>query len=776
MARLPLAAPLLIVSLPALAPAALAQSAATDLLPPRPAAPLRAAVAEAALPGFVPADSLSDDQLARRLARLYERQADLLDATADGDVDRTATTLDALVADLQLLGQRPGVMFDARFRDAYSAILTEHERFYQAPMVDRGDVYAFREAGVDAVERGFDMGVPLLEHVTLPDRSTYATTIPMDVNTQVERYVQFLTRRPSHVERLLSRAETYFPMVERVLAEEGVPDELKYLAMVESALNPAAQSHAGAAGMWQFIRATGAAYGLEATRDYDDRLDPERATRAAARHLRDLHDRFGDWQLALAGYNCNPAVIARAARRHEERTGQRATFWDIETAIPRETRAYVPMFIATSLVVSNPAAYNMSPSSDPGPEYAFDRIPVEGGTSLGAVARVLGVSEAAIRALNPSLRSGRVPSRREAQTLRIPPGLYAENRTDLDRFAPPSPSGLRAAAETVQFGPRAIRPVAPQERGEALQVAAARATRRTTDRPVRRDNPVEQYAAVAPPEVAAFEARQARPAPRPEAQPDALALAREELIALRAAIVAEQNGEPVEEAIEETVEAPVEAPVAAARPAVREALPASAPAAAAPALVAQAEAPRAPAPRLAPPSAPAPQVQSAGLLGPDVFALAAARPAAEPEEEEVQERGRAEAPPARTRVPVRVVSDRAERRPATHTVQRGEYLTTIAREYGVTVQQLREWNDGVDGDRLFAGRRLVVSEAGAPARRTAPAAPATPRTYRVQAGDNLTRIAQRFGVSVSDLQQWNGLTSGTIRAGQTLRLRRPTRG
>lgn len=766
MARLSLAAPLLFVSLPALA-----QSAATDpALAPRSAATLRTA-ADAMAPGFVPADSISADQLARRLARLYERQATLLDATVDGDPALTSALLDGLVADLQLLGQRPGVMFDARFREAYSAVLTEYERFYQTPALDRGDVYAFREAGIDAVERGFDLGVPLLEHVTLPDRATYVTTIPMDVNTQVERYVQFLVRRPSHVERLLSRAETYFPMVERVLAEEGVPDELKYLAMVESALNPAAASHAGAAGMWQFIRATGAAYGLQATSEYDDRLDPEQATRAAARHLRDLYDRFGDWQLALAGYNCNPAVIARAARRHEEQTGRRATFWDIEQAIPRETRAYVPMFIATSLVVSNPSAYGLDGTPDPGPEYAFDRVPAAGGTSLGAVARVLGVSEAAVRALNPSLRSGRVPSGRGAQTLRIPPGLYAEHAADLDRFAPPTDSGLRASAETVSFGTRAVRPVAPQERGEALQMVAAREQRqgrRPAQPVVRRANPVEQYAAAAPPEVAAFERQQARTAPRAAevAEPRVAAAspaeasetsAREQLIALRAAMVAEQSGEEPETAVAEEAEAPVaEAPVLVAQAAPVEA------------------------PRTARPAEATP-VSSAGLLGPDVFALAQARPAPAPAP---VERAPVAAREARPRVPVRVVSERAERRPTTHVVARGEYLLTIARQYGVTVQQLREWNEGVDGDRLFAGRRLNVSGAGAAAptsastrrARAAAAAPAAPRTYTVRSGDNLTRIAQRSGVSVRDLQLWNGITDGGIRPGQTLRLQRPTRG
>ena len=767
MARLSLAAPLLFVSLPALA-----QSTATDpALAPRSAATLRTA-ADAMAPGFVPADSLTESQLARRLARLYERQATLLDATTGGDPALTSALLDGLVADLQLLGQRPGVMFDARFREAYSAVLTEYERFYQTPAMDRGDVYAFREAGIDAVERGFDMGVPLLEHVTLPDRATYVTTIPMDVNTQVERYVQFLVRRPSHVERLLSRAETYFPMVERVLAEEGVPDELKYLAMVESALNPAAASHAGAAGMWQFIRATGAAYGLQATGEYDDRLDPEQSTRAAARHLRDLYDRFGDWQLALAGYNCNPAVIARAARRHEERTGQRATFWDIESAIPRETRAYVPMFIATSLVVSNPSAYGLDGTPDPGPEYAFDRMPAAGGTSLGAVARVLGVSEAAVRALNPSLRSGRVSSGRGAQTLRIPPGLYAEHAAELDRFAPPTDSGLRASAETVSFGTRAVRPIAPQERGEALLMVAAREQRqgrRPVGPVVRRDNPVDRYAAAAPREVAAFERQQARTAPRDVQEPQIAAAdvqqtaavsAREELIAMRAEMVAEQSGDAAPDVAEEA-----EAPV----------LVAQAPRVEAP----RPEAPAPRAPRAARPTEATP-VPSAGLLGPDVFALAQARPAAAPAAAPV-ERAPVAAREARPRVPVRVVSERAERRPTTHVVARGEYLLTIARQYGVTVQQLREWNEGVDGDRLFAGRRLNVTGAGAPAAttrrsRTAPAPPPAPRTYTVRSGDNLSRIAQRSGVSVRDLQQWNGVVNGNIRPGQTLRLQRPTRG
>ena len=670
---------------------ALAQSATTDTAPVRPATALPTA-ADAFLPGYVAADPVSDEELARRVALFHARQADLLQADADGDAARYAVLLDDLVSDVRLAAERPGALFDSRFRSVYASVLTEYERFYDRPALDRGDVYAVRTAGVDAVERGFDQGAPLLDHVTLPDLGTFATQVPMDVNPEVERYLQFLVNRPSHVQRLQSRADTYFPMVERVLAEEGVPDELKYLAMVESALNPVAQSHAGAAGMWQFIRATGRAYGLRAEADVDDRLDPEVATRAAARHLRDLYDRFGDWQLALAGYNCNPAVIARGVRRFEEQTGRTATFWDIDHVIPRETRAYVPMFIATSLVLSNPSAYGMG-EYEPGPVYAFDRVPVAGGTRLASVARAIDVDEAVLRALNPSLKRGRVPAVRVPHMVRIPAGFYAENAEALDRLAPPEASGAQFAANTAHFGPRAVRPLAPQEHSEAVATLVARRETRRAAAPrrerVRREAPVERYAASAPADVARAEAR------------------------------ADNEG-----GVETTVAPPSEPAFVARREPTPE--PAVKDEPAEPATVAEA----------APPT---PKVEAAA------------------------------APP----VPVRTVS---ERRPTTHRVKRGEYLFSIAREYGVSVSQLRALN-GLRSDTVHPGQTLRVSGDAPAAARTAPARPARPTTHRVRRGEHLTGIAREYGVTVRQLREWNRLSGDVVKVGQRLRVAAPgTRG
>lgn len=701
MPRLLLAAALLVVS-PAVAGA---QTARTDTAPVRPTEVL-AASADARLPASFSADQVSDTEFARRIAAFYQRQAALLEAEANGHDDRVAILLDDLVADVQAAALRPGALSDARFRELFSTVVTEYERYYDRPLVDRGGVYAIRAAGIRAVERGIDEGTPLLEHVTLPDADTFVATIPMDVNPKVERYLQFLLNRPSHVQRLRSRADTYFPMVERVLAEEGVPDEMKYLAMVESALNPVARSHMAAAGMWQFISATGRAYGLRAERDIDDRLDPEASTRAAARHLRDLYDRFGSWHLALAGYNCNPAVIARGVRRFEEQTGRTATFWDIDHVIPSETRAYVPMYIATALILSNPEAYGFE-AHEPGPAYVFDRVPVSGGTRLSDVARILGTDVEVISALNPSIRRGSVPDIRGPHMLRIPAGTYVEHAEALDRLAPPEANGQQFAAGTVSFGPRAIRPLAPQEHGEAVANLVARRDLRRQLQPRRADRsaPVQTYAAAAPRDVASTEARYAvarqaeaaREASQPEVVLTASATPRPTPVAVApeplAAVANEIADAPAEDIVE--VEIAPEARVAVAERTV---------------------------------TIPAPAAPSA-------------------------------APPVRT------VSTASE-----HTVQRGEYLLSIAREYGMSLADLRALNPGV-GDDLAVGQRLRVS--GTPAAAAAAprrAAPARPTTHRVRSGEHLTGIAQRYDVTVRELREWNDLSSDVLRVGQRLRV------
>ncbi|MEM1055363.1 MAG: LysM peptidoglycan-binding domain-containing protein [Bacteroidota bacterium] len=697
MPRLPLAAALFLVSAPVLAqsvpsevavPARHAQLSEADLLP----------VSEAA-------DApLTESELTRRIARLYTRHADLLTAAADGQGDRYAILLDGLVGDLQLLAQREGVLYDARFRELYSTVLTEKEIFYGEEQIDRGDVYAVNEEAFRVI---YEPHEPTLESVDLPQipRVQVAeTVIPMEVTPSVERSLRFLLRKPGHVATLRQRADTYFPMVERIMAEEGVPDELKYLAMVESALNPVARSHMAAAGMWQFIRPTGRAYGLTANRELDLRLDPEVSTRAAARHLRDLYDRFGDWQLALAGYNCNPAVIARAVRRHEQRTGEQATFWDIDHAIPRETRGYVPMFIATALILSDPDAYGFE-EPEAGPQYVFDRVPVAPGTRLSEVARAIDVDQSVLRALNPALRQGRVPGTRMPHTIRVPFGYYARNAAALSRFAP---DGGDLVAETVDYGRRMVNPIAPVEPAEILLVAQREAEEERQREQLAAARAARPAAAMPTP----VAARQPEPAP---AEP-ASAAPPTEAVAEPVA-VAEEPRE-----VSETPAAPPEAePVAAAAPE-----------------------PEATTPEPTPAAAPAPE------------------------------------PVAQATPPVRLAADSRPARPTSHRVQRGEHLSMLARRYGVSVRDLMGWN-GLTNSTIRPGQRLrLTAPDGYDARAAsrARAAANAPRSvmHRVSRGENLTQIARRYGVSLSDIRRWNDLSRDTIVPGQRLKIERPRRG
>lgn len=415
-----------------LATPALAQQASPEdhqTLRAKPAAMLPAPPAAQWIQDFLPqGDSLSDAEVARRVARLYGKQAEILTAEAEGDTERLGEVLEATMRDLRQLAVRPGVADLPRFRELYRSVLTEYEQFHGPQpefALEQGDIYDIRAAMFAAVEGVHD---PLLEDVNLP--SSVMATFPMTINRVVENQIRFYLRNRGHVARVRQRAETYFPMFEQILAEEGVPDELKYLAVVESALNPVARSWAGAAGMWQFIPSTGRHSGLVVTQELDERLDPEKATRAAARHLNELYAMFGDWQLAIAGYNMNPYRLKRYVDAATARLGRPATYWDVYDNIPRETRGYIPTYIAISLVMSNPEVFNLG-TAQAGPRYEFDVLPVRGGASLAEIARQAGTDLRTLQALNPGFRQDRVPTWADGYEVRIPAGHYVRYQRQL---------------------------------------------------------------------------------------------------------------------------------------------------------------------------------------------------------------------------------------------------------------------------------------------------------------------------------------------------------
>jgi membrane-bound lytic murein transglycosylase D len=224
--------------------------------------------------------------------------------------------------------------------------------------------------------------------------------LPLTVNDVVASYLNFFQtpRGRAIVETGLRRKGKYDDMIARVLKEEGVPQDLIYLAQAESAFQPLALSRAGARGIWQFVQWRGNEYGLKRTWWVDERMDPEKATRAAAQHLRDLYGLFGDWYLAIAAYNCGPGNVQKGV----ERTGY-ADFWELykRNVLPRETKNYVPIILALTLIAKDAAHYGIS--VDPEAEVETDVVKPGRAIDLRLVAETIDVDVATLRTLNPSL-------------------------------------------------------------------------------------------------------------------------------------------------------------------------------------------------------------------------------------------------------------------------------------------------------------------------------------------------------------------------------------
>jgi membrane-bound lytic murein transglycosylase D len=244
-------------------------------------------------------------------------------------------------------------------------------------------------------------------------------------NGRVEDWIDFLTGRNSERTRLwLERSGRYAPMIQAELKARGMPQDLLYLALIESGFSPRAHSRAAAVGLWQFIAETGKRYGLEITDEVDERRDPLMATDAALDYLQELYNRFGSWYLAAAAYNTGENRVERILReRAGGARGDDALFWKIAPYLPQETRDYVPLMLAAGHVAKAPAEFGF-----PGLEYQepleFDAVWVPGQVSLEGVARAAGVAAEEIEELNPHLLRGRTPDGR-GWAVRIPAGTSA---------------------------------------------------------------------------------------------------------------------------------------------------------------------------------------------------------------------------------------------------------------------------------------------------------------------------------------------------------------
>lgn len=434
--------------------------------------------------------------------------------------------------------------------------------------------------------------------------------IPVDYNNRVAAVVElFRVRLREWFATALGRSGRYMDHIRQVFREEGLPSDLAYLAMIESAFKPHALSRARARGLWQFISGTGRLYGLKQDWWIDERADPEKSTRAAARYLKDLYARFGDWYLTMAAYNAGAGKVERAIARARTRD-----FWELARTrfLRRETKSYVPMILAAIVIAKDPAGYGFEVAFDPPRQY--DVAQVDWPVDLRTVSECAGAPVEEILELNPELRRMTTPANRQPYALRVPKG-------SLERFSEALAS--IPPERRVRFRTHEVRP------GDTLSRIARR-------------------------------------------------------YGTTVAAVAEANGLRLRSLI---------------RPGQALIIPVSS---RAPELAQRKEAFSA-------------AHSPSGVAG-----------------------------------------------PRTHLVRPGDTLSDIAREYRVSLAELRAWN-GLEGRSfIHAGQVLLVEGASSSdlaLRRL---------TYRVRRGDTLSTIARRFSVSVEQIRQWNNLSRDQILAGESL--------
>jgi membrane-bound lytic murein transglycosylase D len=361
--------------------------------------------------------------------------------------------------------------------------LFEHTLDNMVDTINRYDLTSMGAAVTDEVP-GFDKApIDDISGMTFPvdprikDKvetqvKTTSSVLPLMTNDAILGYVNYFSGRGHRtIENGLIRAGRYEPMITKIFAEEGIPPELIRLAQAESGFMPRAVSVAAARGMWQFMKFRGNEYGLHQTRWTDDRLDPEMATRAAARHLHDLFNEFHDWYLAMAAYNCGPGVIEKAV----ERTGY-ADFWELRSrgVLPKETANYVPIILAMTIVAKNAPEYGIYDLVQEKP-IEYDTLPLEADVNLGLISDLTETPIPELQQLNPALLRGTAP---EGYDLHVPKGMLEDVKEGLASV----PAATRATARLHKVEPgESLADIAKRFKSTSLAIAGANGLEKGAD-------------------------------------------------------------------------------------------------------------------------------------------------------------------------------------------------------------------------------------------------------------------------------------------------------
>ena len=533
-------------------------------------------------------------------------------------------------------------------------------------------------------------------------------TIEMPFNSVVKTYIEMYTqRRRTLVEEMLGMSLYYMPIFEQALEKEGLPLELKYLPVIESALNPDAISRVGATGLWQFMISTAKGLGLEVNSLVDERRDPYRASEKAAVYLKNLYNIYHDWSLVIAAYNCGPGNVNKALRRAG---GSGKDFWAIYPYLPKETRGYVPAFIAANYVMTYFKNHNISPSLAKKP-LLTDTIAVNQRINFNQISKVLNMPIDELRVLNPQFRRDVIPGDTHSYSLCLPTHqVYSfimskdsilNYRTDLygrrDVVEPATISDSKdiQGVEGVDFTyeTQTVTKWHKVRRGETLAKIAGKYG--VTSSSIKRANGLRRSSVKRGQSLKIVTTQRVKVPIEKSDEP-----ASDELLA------ANNAGTELDAEQTDTEEIEVAEP--------------------APTTVKPAE-----------------------------------QPKAKPEPKQKEQPKAKEQPKKRNHSDDAGIITK-------HTVRSGESLYKIATDNGITVDELKAANN-LTNDAVKAGQTLVIPAKGEAAKHAAAAKP-EPKTskYTVRKGDNLGKIAAKHGITVDQLKELNNLTDNNIMVGQSI--------